>query len=154
MKAVKFFWILSIMLLLGVMLFVYADADPAVGFSGVSLEKHLFFYYGIALMVLANGALLALAHSFPFFPRPWLKMPNKSYWMQDKEHAGIFYGRAKEWVRGFALLFNLFLGVSFAAIGYANHSNAQTPIAIILFLLGIASVVWLFAFFPIFSKAE
>ncbi len=151
MKAVKAFWLFSFAGYLGVSLYIYADASGTLGLSNSGsnyvIEKEELFYYGLAGLVLVNALILLLANTAPY-----LSFPFRKRWQYNSELRGMYKGRIKEWIRGFALIANLLLTNLQVAVYSMNTPDSNTPVNFIFTSLGVIFAIWLLAYIPLFGK--
>ena len=151
MKAVKAFWLFSFAGYLAVSLYIYAESSNTLGISNnnnaYDIGKQELFYYGLAGLVLVNALVLLLANASPY-----LSLPFKKRWQYNSELRKMYKSRIKEWVRGFALLGNLMLINLQLAIYVLNSPGVNAPVSFIFSAIGVFTIAWLLAFFPLFGK--
>ena len=157
MRLVKFFWILSLLGFLGADLFVYGDG-PAIlnlhfdesGAADYALKKIHFFYYSLVLFLIPNVILMLLGYALPFLPKGIFLVAKKDVWLAP-DNRKVFFRIAKEWIRGFAFILNMFLMFALMGIYYINTSH-QFPINWGFYFVAICGIGWLFYGIPLFKK--
>lgn len=147
-RFVKFFWILSLLGFLGVLLFAFSGmpekVNIALGSSVVSsmfLSRDVFFYTMIGITVFTNALLLTVTRVLS------LVSPVR---YQEGKAQDPFRIVLINWLGAVAVILNLFYGITSLIVsfynnpGYANptHYNYLIYIGLFLILLWAAGFVW------------
>lgn len=148
-RFIKLFWFLSMLGFLVAILLVYAnlpeEVDVTLGSSSISevlLSRNAFFYSMIALIVVSNGVLLALANVITL---------TKS--AKNRHSAGdlgqpLFKSRIVNWLGSFSTILNIFYIIGVFFVGFHNDPQYVAPksysILVYASLIFIAAwIIWL-----------
>ena len=142
-KAVRVFLFFSIIIFLGVFLFVYANLPKEVAIvpGQISIEKDMFFYTMIILFVVINLLFTIISILFKN-----LKVSNLS----DRKQM------LRTWFISLPVMLNLYITFSVAYLGVLNNpANFESGAYNYLNYLGpILLIGWIFALFFVMSKSN
>ncbi|WP_375561102.1 hypothetical protein ACE193_00685 [Bernardetia sp. OM2101] len=158
-KFIKFIWMLSMLAVMGVLLYENVILQPPVSIKiddagGVfNLSKNGFFYLFLAAIVVFNGILLILGTVIPTLPKKFLPIPKRNFWSKNQTTRRMLLKNFKLWTKGIGIFINLFIMIYLVSIQIENGATPQFPFnpsilsTIVLTLL----VGWLFLFFAWFG---
>ncbi len=158
-KFVKFVWMLSMVAVMGVLLYENVILQPPViikidDVGGVfSLTKNGFFYLFLAAIVVFNGILLILGTVIPTLPEKFLPIPKRNFWASNQSTRLMLLKNFKLWTKGIGIFINLFLIIYLISIQTENGATPAFPFdasilsAIVLVLL----LGWFVLFFAWFG---
>ncbi len=141
-----------------VLLFIaysYMPPQVAVHFNDVGradryIDKAILFYVSGIFIVLFN-VILSISAKFIFTVPPQLfPMPNRSYWLADKENKREFHEILRDWLNSFVIIGNglLFL-LLFALMKLNRIDDADAGQYSWILFVGLAVLlVWIF-FLPV-----
>jgi len=157
MRLVKFFWILSLVGFLAADLFIYGDGPEILnlhldqnGVPDFAWRKIHFFYYSLTFFLVPNIILMLFGYALPLIPKSILPIPKKQVWLAP-DNRKVFYRVAKEWIRGFAFILNLFFIAAIMGFYYVN-SNHDFPITWMFYIITAMGAFWLLYGIPLFRK--
>ncbi len=148
-RFIKLFWFLSMLGFLVSILLIYANlpeaVDVALGSRSISvdlLSRNAFFYTMIALVVISNGVLLALARAVALIK--FQKQPVST----DIAEGNLFRTRISNWLGGFSVILNIFYIIGVFFIGFHNDPQYVAPESYRILVYGsvllmVGWLVWL-----------
>ena len=124
-KLMRTFWLLSILIFLGILLYVYANlpGEVALSFnageeSGWTIPKSTFFYGSLLVFVIVNVILYVFGLILRRLPFP---EPKNSYWLANPE----LRTNISIWITSFNFVVNLLLVSIILAVGFINNDNTS-----------------------------
>ncbi len=152
-RILKFTRLLSIILFLGVLLFVYAylpeqvgiDADAQNEFS-TFIDKEVFFYVAVTIFLLVNIIFVVFANLMQM-----LKVSSDGFFRSDEFKESIH-----NWFISFGLVINLFLISVVAFIGFFNNADYYNIASFSAFAyVGQAMIfIWIVLFFYLLMRRK
>ena len=154
---IRFMWLLSMLgfLIMLSVLLVYLPSHVVFQMEnvlefGYAFTKDSFFYSSLAIALIVNASLLAFGNLYSYLPKPYIWVPKKDFWLQDREHHIRLAKNFKGWTKGVLLFCNLIL-IYFLVSVWALHDQFMrynTAWVFVLFLIGL--VAWFFYYFILF----
>ncbi len=158
-KFIKFIWMLSMVAVMGVLLYENTILQPPVTLQiddvgGVfNLTKNGFFYLFLAAIVVLNGILLILGTIIPTLPEAFLPIPKRKFWAKNQTTRRMLLKNFKLWTKGIGIFINLFIMVYLVSIQIENGATPKFPfnVSILSTIIWILLVGWLILFFAWFG---
>lgn len=156
-RFIKLFWFFSLLGFLGAILLVYSnlpvEVDVTLGSGDVSpifLSRNAFFYFMIAVVVLTNGVLLALAKAVRLIKSPAYPV---SPGISEKV---LFKSRIVNWLGSFSFVLNLFYIVGVLFVGFHNDAQYVAPKSYSALVYGsiLLILAWIFWLALIFLQRK
>ncbi len=154
---IRFMWLLSMLgfLIMLSVLLVYLPSHVVFQMEnvlefGYAFTKDTFFYSALAIALIVNASLLAFGNLYSYLPKPYIWVPKKDFWLQDREHHIRLAKNFKGWTKGVLLFCNLIL-IYFLVSVWALHDQFlryNTSWVFLLFLGGL--LAWFFYYFILF----
>lgn len=130
---------------------VFAEAD---GRTLLQLGQEQYFWAGLFLVLLINGLIQMLGNMILYLPRPLQLFPKRDFWMSQTHLRKKLKRNFKHWLKGLALIINLFLSALLAHLYTLNDSDVSLDLNPAFYLVGVLFVGWLVFFFVWFSDTE
>jgi uncharacterized membrane protein len=114
------------------------------------IDKTVLFYAGGVFIVLFN-VILSIAARFIFtVPAQMFPMPNRRYWLADKESRFSFLAILRDWLNSLVVIGNILLFACLFILLKLNGSDEADPASYSwLLIVGLAALcVWVF-FLPV-----
>jgi len=148
-KFIKFFQLLSIIIFLPVLIFVYSYLPEQVtltsdrtGFLSDSISRETFFYTVLFLFALSNILCISLGRALRLLPA-----------RQSFTGMAVFYNQASKdgiiaWLKGFSIVLNSLFIFGTIYIGMLNNEEANQGIQydFLLYIGPILILIWLLLF--------
>ncbi|WP_338791803.1 hypothetical protein [Bernardetia sp. MNP-M8] len=158
-KFIKFIWMLSMLAVMGVLLYENVILQPPVTIKiddvgGVfNLSKNGFFYLFLAAIVVFNGILLILGTVIPTLPEKFLPIPKRNFWAKNQTTRRMLLNNFKLWIKGVGIFINLFIMIYLVAIQIENGATPKFPFdaSILSTIVLVLLVGWLLLFFAWFG---
>lgn len=158
---VKYLWMFSMLGYLAVLLLTYvylplgvnvfSEADGAVL---LKLGQEQYFWAGLTLVLFVNGLIQMLGNMVLFLPAPLLPFPKSKFWMSQEQHRRTLKQNFKRWLKGLALIINLFLAASLVYLYTLNDSDVSLNLDLAFYLIGALFLGWIVFFFVWFNDTE
>jgi hypothetical protein len=121
----------------------------------ISIPKEHFFYSFLIGMLLVNIFVLVLGGLGLNISKNLLFIPKRDFWTSSINTKKIFLEKFKLWLKGLALVFNLFFVVFVAAIAKINIEQApQLSYIFFMLVLGFVFLAWLVYYFIWFTNIK
>lgn len=156
LRIIRYVWILSMLLFLAVLVLTHSFSPAFTNILDlVKISKEHFFYGFLVGMLLVNIFVLLLGNSGLNISKNLLLIPNRDFWMSSINTKKIFLANFKLWLKGLALVFNLFFVVLVATIAKMNIEQApQFSYTFFILTLGVAFLAWLVYYFIWFTNIK
>ncbi|GAA4843850.1 hypothetical protein [Algivirga pacifica] len=158
MKAVKYFWAISLLVYLGINLLIYLYLPSQVTVfenadTSISAAKGDFFYASMAVLLLVNISFTILGSGVLHIPKQLLLVPKKDFWLKNKETQEVLLKRTKGWARGIATIINMLL-LTFVTMIAAKHMDNVPNVEVMTYILPILTILWIVFFFFLFTSTS
>ncbi|MGF1532627.1 MAG: hypothetical protein ACFCUI_02910 [Bernardetiaceae bacterium] len=159
MFIVKFLWMFSMLgylavllltylfLPLGVKVFAETDGSPIL-----SLGREAYFWVGLGAVLLVNALVQLLGNLTLFLP--FSPFPKSGQWMSQPYLRKRLKRNFKRWLKGLALIINLFLSLSLLHLYTLNDSDVSLNLNLFFYGVGVLFMGWLVFFFVWFNDPE
>lgn len=156
LRIIRYVWIISMLFFLVVLLITHSFSPASVNILDlINMPKEQFFYSFLLAMLLVNSAILVLGNLGLSISKNILFVPKRVFWTSNINTKKIFAENFKLWLKGLALVFNLFFIVSTAAIAKINVDAApQFTYPFFMLFVGFALVFWLVYYFNWFGNTK
>lgn len=158
---IKVFYFLSIAFFLGNIFFAYyqfPDFVPVSFSDNLDMKEYepkgTLFYMGGGAFLFFNFLIAILKLLFNQFPFGVFPLPNKQFWLENKESLVRIH---QEWLSSFATIFNLLLGYIFMAlfmVTVAEYGTFSSYIPLTYVFIGLLSSWWLILVGRLLVKKE
>lgn len=127
----KIFWIISCIGFLFALFTSYGNATEKLwlGFDDINqfpVSRNAYFYGALAVFMLFNLLLVAIANLVIALPKPFLFIPKKDFWLGNRENRKDLNTILQSWVYFSACVLNMLLVVVCIYFGEKNHANSLT----------------------------
>ncbi len=159
MKIAKAFWLISLFLFLGLLLFNHANAPELMvlpfseSFFSHAITKNHFFYGSLSIFMLSNLLFMITGRVYPLASDK-LPIPQKAIWLTNTQTRRLLFEMLNDWTKGLAFLFNALIMTIMGIIIDFNDVYMHYQLHLVIVLELILLLAWLGAFYFIFNKTE
>ena len=157
---IRFMWLLSMLGFLIVLCILQIYLPSHVIFQmenvldfGYAFTKDTFFYISLAIAIVINSALLAFGNLYAYLPKPYIFVPKKAFWLQDKEHHIRLAKKFKGWTKGIMFFCNMILIYFLISVWALHDQFMRYNTAWVFVLLVFGLIAWFFYYFILFFTA-
>ena len=122
-RLIKALWLLSILMFLGGLLYVYANLPQEVALAvktvesgGWIISRNIFFYGSLSIFIVVNVVLYVFGLILKRLPFP---EPKSSYWLSNPE----LRTNVRIWITSFSFVVNLLLLSTIISVAFINNNN-------------------------------
>ncbi|MEM6298571.1 MAG: hypothetical protein AAF740_07785 [Bacteroidota bacterium] len=159
MFLVKFLWLISMVIYLAALLLTQLFMPLGVniplgnGFlSGLQMGQETYFWVGVVVILFINGLLQMLGNLSLQLPTSLI--PKGKYWMSEKHLCKQFKKNYKRWIKGLALVINLFLSAFLVFIYELTDSDFEMDMTYWFVFFGVLGLSWIVFFFVWFNDTK
>jgi hypothetical protein len=142
-RLIRFIWFLTLLAFFGAIFLCYFQwTDPvAVHFDTkgepiIFLDKSLLFYIVCMVMISYNVVILLLSTAFTRVPLDKFPIPNKSFWLENKQKTDYLRHIISSWIYAFTSILNIIFIIFIIMLTYANidQFDMRKPISTFSFI--------------------
>ncbi|MGB3616517.1 MAG: hypothetical protein WBA12_00220 [Catalinimonas sp.] len=148
MKAfVRVGWFLSILGFVVALFGTYKDLTDVVAISfdggtrGLQINRDVYFYGAVALLLVGNVLFFVLARVLPSVPKQLFRIPAAGYWHRDMLHRRALDRILTGWIYGLAAVYNFFIIVAMTMVESGNQVEGDRTRYDGLLLIGFALLI-------------
>jgi hypothetical protein len=154
---IRFMWLLSMVGLLVMLSVINVYLPTHVVFQmenvlefGYGFTKETFFYVCLAFAIFVNASLLAFGNLYAYLPKPYIFVPKKAFWLQDREHHIRLAKNFKSWTKGIMFFCNLILIYFLLSVWALHDQFVRFNTAWVFPLLVFGLLAWFCYYFILF----
>lgn len=130
----KIFWGITVLVFLFLLFYAHSIMDGMIAIHfdlnmkpDRYLDRDTYFYSILGTIILINLVLIGLIRLMPMLPASLISMPNKEFWLSDKDHSEKFWELMTRTIWGTAIFVNTVLIIAQLMILDFNASAYDAP---------------------------